>query len=107
MPTIYNGGQSPLEHYAIYGNPIYPGTGRLAIIGQTRVGTGKYTYQGPYKNPTITIKGVNIHLAINLAPFPKLRDVSYASHTGSTLFFKSFTCEDNVLTSTSISACAL
>lgn len=54
MPTIYNGGQSPLENYAINGNPLYPGTGRLAIINQTKVGTGKYNYQGPYKNPIFT-----------------------------------------------------
>lgn len=54
MPTIYNGGQSPLENFALYGNPIYPGTGRLAIINQSSVGLGKYVYQGPYKNQVIT-----------------------------------------------------
>ena len=54
MPTIYNGGQSPLENFAINGNPLYPGSGRLALIQQTRIGTGKYTFQGPYKNPQIT-----------------------------------------------------
>jgi hypothetical protein len=54
MPTIYNGGQSPLEFYALNGNPIYPGTGRLAIINQSSVGLGKYTYQGPYKNQVIS-----------------------------------------------------
>ena len=54
MPTIYNGGQSPLEYYAIYGNTLYPGSGRMAIINQTAIGTGKYAFQGPYKNPDIT-----------------------------------------------------
>ena len=54
MPQVYNGSQSPLEFYAINGNTLYPGSGRLAIIGQSRVGTGKYVYQGPYKNPDIT-----------------------------------------------------
>ncbi len=54
MPTPYNGGQSPLENYAINGNPLYPGSGRLAIIGQTKIGNTKYTFQGPYKNPEIT-----------------------------------------------------
>jgi hypothetical protein len=54
MPQVYNGGQSPLEFYAINGNPLYPGSGRLAIIQQTRIGTGKYTFQGPYQNPQIT-----------------------------------------------------
>lgn len=54
MPTPYNGGQSPLENYAINGNPLYPGTGRLAIIGQTKIGNTKYAFKGPYKNPEIT-----------------------------------------------------
>ena len=54
MPSVYNGGQSPLEFYAINGNPLYPGTGRLAIINQSRIGTGKYAFQGPYKNPQIS-----------------------------------------------------
>jgi hypothetical protein len=54
MPQVYNGGQSPLEFYAINGNPLYPGSGRLAIIQQSRIGTTKYTFQGPYKNPQIT-----------------------------------------------------
>ena len=59
MPTIYNGSQSPLEYYAINGNPNpgsgpYAGLGRLQLIQQTKVGTGKYVYAGPYKNPTIT-----------------------------------------------------
>jgi hypothetical protein len=54
MPQVYNGGQSPLENYAINGNPLYPGSGRLALIQQSRIGTTKYTYQGPYKNPQIT-----------------------------------------------------
>jgi len=54
MPTIYNGGQSPLEQFAINGNPIYPGTGRLAIMNVSHVGTNKYTYYGPYKNSQIT-----------------------------------------------------
>jgi hypothetical protein len=54
MPIIYNGGQSPLENYAINGNPLYPGSGRLAIINQSQIGTAKYAFQGPYKNPTIT-----------------------------------------------------
>ena len=76
MPTIYNGGQSPLEQYALNGNPIYPGTGRLAIINQSAIGTGKYAFQGPYKNPTITSNpnssyGVNNTnaLADNLSPY--------------------------------------
>ena len=54
MPQIYNGGQSPLEFYAINGNPLYPGSGRLAIIQQTKIGLTKYNFQGPYKNPQIT-----------------------------------------------------
>lgn len=54
MPTPYNGSQSPLEYYAINGNPLYPGSGRLAIIGQTKIGNTKYAFQGPYKNPQIT-----------------------------------------------------
>ena len=54
MPTPYNGGQSPLEFYAINGNALYPGSGRLAIIQQTKIGTNKYAFQGPYKNPQIT-----------------------------------------------------
>lgn len=54
MPQIYNGGQSPLENYAINGNPLYPGSGRLAIIQQTKIGTNKYAFKGPYKNPQIT-----------------------------------------------------
>jgi len=59
MPQIYNGSQSLLEHYAINGNPNpgsgpYAGLGRLQLITQTKVGTGKYVYAGPYKNPKIT-----------------------------------------------------
>jgi hypothetical protein len=54
MPQIYNGSQSPLEYYAINGNTLYPGSGRLAIIQQSRIGTSKYAFQGPYKNPQIT-----------------------------------------------------
>lgn len=54
MPQVYNGEQSPLEYYAIHGNPIYPGTGRMAIIQQTKIGTTKYKYNGTYKNPDIT-----------------------------------------------------
>jgi hypothetical protein len=54
MPQIYNGGQSPLENYAINGNPLYPGSGRLAIIQQTKIGNTKYAFKGPYKNPQIT-----------------------------------------------------
>ena len=76
MPTVYNGGQSPLENYAINGNPIYPGTGRLAIIQQTRIGTGKYNFQGPYKNPQITGNLNDVYgatntnaLADNLSPY--------------------------------------
>jgi hypothetical protein len=64
MPQIYNGHQSPLENFAIHGNPIYPGTGRLAIIGQSKVGTAKYPYRGPYKNPDIT-GDVNDKYSIN------------------------------------------
>lgn len=76
MPTIYNGGQSPLEAYAINGNPLYPGTGRLAIMNQTAIGTGKYAFQGPYKNPTITNNPSTAYgsnhtnaLADNLSPY--------------------------------------
>ena len=54
MPQVYNGGQSPLEFYAINGNTLYPGSGRLAIINQSAIGTSKYAFQGPYKNPQIT-----------------------------------------------------
>jgi len=54
MPQVYNGGQSPLEFYAINGNSLYPGSGRLAIINHSAIGTGKYAFQGPYKNPQIT-----------------------------------------------------
>jgi hypothetical protein len=54
MPQVYNGGQSPLEFYAINGNTLYPGSGRLAIIQQSAIGTAKYAFQGPYKNPQIT-----------------------------------------------------
>ena len=54
MLQVYNGGQSPLEYYAINGNPMYPGSGRLALINQTAIGTNKYAFQGPYKNPDIT-----------------------------------------------------
>lgn len=54
MPTPYNGGQSPLEYYAINGNPMYPGSGRMALINQSAIGTGKYAFQGPYKNPEIS-----------------------------------------------------
>lgn len=53
MPQIYNGEQSPLEYYAINGNPLYPGSGRMAIIQQTKIGTTKYQYTS-YKNPEIT-----------------------------------------------------
>lgn len=54
MPNPYNGGQSPLEYYAINGNPMYPGSGRIANINVSYIGTNKYAYAGPYKNPTIT-----------------------------------------------------
>jgi len=54
MPTIYNGGQSPLEEFAINGNPLYPGSGRLAIISQSKIGLTKYDFGGSYKNPAIT-----------------------------------------------------
>lgn len=53
MPTIYNGEQSQLEFYAINGNSLYPGSGRMAIIQQTKIGTTKYKYNS-YKNPDIT-----------------------------------------------------
>lgn len=43
-----------LEDFAKNGNPLYPNTGRDAIIGATKIGTSKYTYSGPYKNPDIT-----------------------------------------------------
>lgn len=54
MPTPYNGGQSPLEQFAINGNPMYPGSGRIANINTSFIGTTKYAFQGPYKNPVIT-----------------------------------------------------
>ncbi len=63
MPTVYNGEQSPLEYYAINGNPIYPGSGRMAIIQQTKIGTTKYKYSS-YKNPEIT-GNVNDKYTIN------------------------------------------
>jgi hypothetical protein len=76
MPQIYNGSQSLLENYAINGNPLYPGSGRIAIIGQTKIGTGKYAFQGPYKNPDITGNindkygaGNTNALADNLSPY--------------------------------------
>ena len=50
MPTPYNGGQSPLEYYAINGNvAVNGGLGRLALINQTTL-----KYQQSFKNPTIT-----------------------------------------------------
>ncbi len=56
MPTPYIFGQTPLENYAINGNPkIWGSTGRLWLIQQSKVGTGK-SYLGPYKNPIITGK---------------------------------------------------
>ena len=54
MPQVYNGGQSPLEFYAINGRPSYPGSGRIALLVTTFIGTGKYAFQGPYKNPVIS-----------------------------------------------------
>lgn len=54
MPQVYNGSQSPLEKFAIYGNPQYGSSGRLWLINQTKIGTGKYPFRGPYKNPAIT-----------------------------------------------------
>jgi len=54
MPTPYNGAQSPLEFYAINGNTLYPNTGRISIIQQTKIGTTKYNFNGPYRNPAIT-----------------------------------------------------
>lgn len=54
MPNIYNGNQSPLEYYAIHGHPDYPGSGRNAITNATKIGTTKYQFKGPYKNPDIT-----------------------------------------------------
>ena len=54
MPTPYNGGQSPLEYFAINGRPEYAGSGRIANLGTTFIGTGKYAFQGPYKNPVIS-----------------------------------------------------
>lgn len=55
MPTIYNGGQSQLEHYAINGNAsVNGGLGRPVLTNQTKIGTGKYAFAGPYKNSIIT-----------------------------------------------------
>jgi hypothetical protein len=54
MPTPYIYGQTPLEKFAINGNPSYGNSGRLWLIQQSKVGTGKYPYAGPYKNPDIT-----------------------------------------------------
>jgi hypothetical protein len=54
MPTPYIYGQTPLEKFAINGNPLYGNSGRLWLIQQSKVGTGKYAYSGPYKNPVIT-----------------------------------------------------
>ena len=42
-----------LEFYAKNGNPNNGGLGRDALIGITKVGTGK-VYSGPYKNGDIT-----------------------------------------------------
>lgn len=53
MPQVYNGEQSPLEYYAIHGRTEYPGSGRMAIIQQTKIGTTKFQYTS-YKNPEIT-----------------------------------------------------
>lgn len=53
MPQVYNGQQSQLEYYAINGRTEYPGSGRMAIIQQTKIGTTKYQYTS-YKNPLIT-----------------------------------------------------
>ena len=73
MPTPYNGGQSPLEYYAINGNPLYPGSGRIANISQTKIGDTKYAFQGPYKNPVLggSQYGLTHTNAINdnLSPF--------------------------------------
>jgi hypothetical protein len=54
MPQVYNGGQSPLEYYAINGRPEYAGSGRIALLSTTFIGTTKYAFQGPYKNPIIS-----------------------------------------------------
>jgi hypothetical protein len=54
MPTPYVYGQTPLEKFAINGNPLYGNSGRLWLIQQSKVGTNKYAYSGPYKNPDIT-----------------------------------------------------
>lgn len=54
MPIIYNGSTSRLEDIAINGNPAFPNTGRLNLMGLTKIGTGKYTFDGPYKNSIIT-----------------------------------------------------
>ena len=54
MAEFYNGSQSKLEYYAINGHPSYPNSGRNVIINHTKIGNGKYTFNGPYKNPQIT-----------------------------------------------------
>jgi hypothetical protein len=66
--TPYNGSQSPLEYYAINGNPNigsgpYAGLGRLQLIQQTKIGTGKYVFSGPYKNPQITGNANDVYTA--------------------------------------------
>jgi hypothetical protein len=49
MPTPYNGGQSPLEYYALNGNPSNGGLGRPALLNETRL-----MYNASFKNPQIT-----------------------------------------------------
>ena len=54
MPQVYNGGQSPLEYFAIHGHPDVPNSGRNALINTSFIGKEKYPYKGPYRNPEIT-----------------------------------------------------
>jgi hypothetical protein len=50
MPTVYNGGQSQLEYYAINGNvSVNGGLGRPVLTNQTTL-----KYGASFKNPEIT-----------------------------------------------------
>jgi hypothetical protein len=49
MPTPYNGSQSPLEYYALNGNPSNGGLGRPALLNTTTL-----FYLASFKNPDIT-----------------------------------------------------
>jgi hypothetical protein len=82
MPTPYIFGQTPLENYAINGNSTYWGpTGRLWLMQQTKVGTGK-AYQGPYKNPTITGNKGDEYSVVHTNSVSDNKKPSYGKGTG-------------------------